>query len=406
MGGGMGGMGMGGGTVPATMGMMMLGQMIMNLVGDRDSWDQASLMSGMMGGMGGMGMGGMGMGGMGMGGMGGMGGRGGGFRSVPPTSLPFATLRSKQTRHLPTRLVGLSQPNPEGPVTMPAKGERLRIGEIGQLTDDPRVQSALKRLAEDKAPQVVAQLVMWQVSGGRDWQAITSMSRRWANPYELTLARSFVDRLEDLPAGETGRLHYEIQSEEPASAPLARSLTELLKDKMVLGLKTEASVPTKPNGPAIACKVQLQGDEAIVQVGTSNAHAQGWASAGKFSLALPGSRPQAVDAPDQTGTPELSAVVDALAEGILDHLVRVHLAPGPRLKGKPTYKIKVENASPLILNGLAVLGKHNESETPKLLSGISLSPSRTLTVPATDEMVKGLGLKKGIRVIAADLSGL
>jgi hypothetical protein len=29
-----------------------------------------------------------------------------------------------------------------------------------------------------------------------------------------------------------------------------------------------------------------------------------------------------------------------------------------------------------------------------------------MTVPATEEMVKGLGLKKGIRVIAADLSGL
>jgi hypothetical protein len=99
MGGGMGGGGggmMGGGTMPASMGMMMLGRLIMSLVGDRDSWDQSSLMSGMGGG----GMGGMGggMGGMG-GGMGGMGGgMGGGFRSVPPTSLPFAALNPKQTR--------------------------------------------------------------------------------------------------------------------------------------------------------------------------------------------------------------------------------------------------------------------------------------------------------------------
>ena len=78
-----GGMMRGGGTMPPTMGMMMLSRLIMYLCGDYDSWDQRSLRIGMMGGMG---MGGMGMGGMGGmgGGMGGMGGMGGGMRSVPP----------------------------------------------------------------------------------------------------------------------------------------------------------------------------------------------------------------------------------------------------------------------------------------------------------------------------------
>ena len=37
------------------------------------------------------------------------------MRSVPPTSLPFATLKPGQTRHLPTRLVSLSQPILSGP---------------------------------------------------------------------------------------------------------------------------------------------------------------------------------------------------------------------------------------------------------------------------------------------------
>ncbi len=42
-----------------------------------------------------------------------------------------------------------------------------------------------------------------------------------------------------------------------------------------------------------------------------------------------------------------------------------------------------------------------------MLAGISLSPQRSMSLPATDEMVKCVsGLKKGIRVIAADLSGL
>ena len=73
--------------------MMMLGRLIMYFCGDRDSWDQRSLMIGMMGMAAWAGMGG-GMGGMG-GGMGGMGG-GMGMMSVPPTGR--SRPRSSRTR--------------------------------------------------------------------------------------------------------------------------------------------------------------------------------------------------------------------------------------------------------------------------------------------------------------------
>ncbi|WP_406697400.1 hypothetical protein V5E97_00940 [Singulisphaera sp. Ch08] len=405
MGGGMGGMGGGGGggmmggggTMPASMGMMMLGRLIMSLVGDKDSWDQQSLMGGMMGGMGGGGMGGMGGGMGGMGGMGGgMGGRGGGFRSVPPTGLPFAALSPKQTRHLPTRLVRLSDANADQSMAMPAKGEKLRLGEISQLTDDTRVQGALKRLAEDKAPQAVAQLVMLRVASGHEWDAIEGMSKSWSNAHELTLARNFVDGLGAMPAEETGVLQYEVVSKGTAGESAAQELRDALKEKTLLGLKGVSGVPSEPKGPAVACKVQVNGDEATVQVATSDGPARSWAAAGKFTLPL--SR-------KKTGELDVAAVADGLAEGILDRMVRAQLSSGPRSKGKPTYKIKIENASPLILNGIAVLGKENGNDS-KILSGISISPQRSMTLPATEEMVKSLGLKKGIRVIAADLSGL
>ena len=69
--------------------------------------------------------------------------------------------------------------------------------------------------------------------------------------------------------------------------------------------------------------------------------------------------------------------------------------------------MRIENYSPLILNGLAVLGtEHKADEQPKELSGICIAPRRNVTVPATEEVVKNLGLRKGIRVVAADLSGL
>ena len=61
----------------------------------------------------------------------------------------------------------------------------------------------------------------------------------------------------------------------------------------------------------------------------------------------------------------------------------------------------------MILNGLAMLGTASKAdEEPKVLFGISISPRRSLTVPASEDAVKTLGLKKGIKLVALDLSGL
>ena len=60
-----------------------------------------------------------------------------------------------------------------------------------------------------------------------------------------------------------------------------------------------------------------------------------------------------------------------------------------------------------MLNGVAFAGKDAEtSETPKLVNGLGIAPRRVMTLPASEEVVKALGLKKGIRVLAAELSGL
>jgi hypothetical protein len=392
---GMGGMGsLGGGTTPASMGMMMLGQLIMNLIGDRDSWDQRSLMMGMMGGIG---LGGMGTGGMGLG----LGGMGGGFRSVPPTSLPFANLKSGQTRNLPTRLVSLSGPGPEQPVALPAKGEKLKIGDISQVTNDERVQKALKRLAEDKAPLMVAQVVMWRVKDGLGWDEIGRMVKDSVNTYELTLARHFVAQLDNLPAGDTGALLFQVTAADAANQSVAEALGKLLQEKYVLGLPAKSGVPTQPEGPAVACRLQIVGTaakpEAQVQVAKSNATATAWVAVGKFTL------PVAREKGEVKGV----QFAEALAGEILGRLVRAQLSKGPLVKGKQVYKVQIDNASPLILNGLAVLGAMpKEGETPKVLSGLSVAPFKKMTVPATGELVDQLGLRKGVRVIAVDLSGL
>jgi hypothetical protein len=379
------------------MGMMMLARMIMYFCGDPDSWDQRSLMMGMGGGMGMGGMGGMGMG-SGMGGMGGM--MGGGMRSVPPTDLPSAELQSRQTRRLPTRLVGLTPPDPQAGLVLPEKGEPLQIvGDVARVNADPRVQKALRRLATDKAPTTVAQLVMWRLAGGMEWDDIAQLSAKWANPYEVTLARDFAEHLDGLQEGEgeTGSLLFQVNGADAAGEVMAAELVKAVQGKTVLGLLAEIGIPARPNGPAVACQVRIKGRDAAVQIASSDAAAQNWVPFGKFTL------PVATD----HGKLDAAQFADGLTEGILNRLVRTQLTKGPRQKDRPTYGIRIDNASPLVLNGLAVLGRTSQpAETPKLLWGISVPPRKSLTLPASEEAVKALGLKQGIRVMAIDLSGL
>ena len=68
-------------------------------------------------------------------------------------------------------------------------------------------------------------------------------------------------------------------------------------------------------------------------------------------------------------------------------------------KGKRLYQVRIENASPLILNGLAILGtESDENEEPKELLGISVPPRRSLTVPADRRRRQIAGAQEGDQV--------
>jgi hypothetical protein len=323
------------------------------------------------------------------------------MRSVPPTSLPFATLKPDQTRNLPTRLASLSAPaadDPNSTVSLPAKGEKLRLGDIHDQSNDPRVLQALERLARDKAPETIASLVMWNVAAGLDWEEIAKRSAAWANDYELTLARTFVDRLGQLPEGESGTLFYDLKATGASAEELSGALAEVLKGRTVLGLNAQAGVPAAPEGPALGCQIAVRGGEATVSVAKSDREGRSWERAGKFTI------PVAL----KDGKFDALKFADAMAEGLIGRLVRAQINKAGRVKGKDVYKVRIDNASPLLLNGLAILGgaPGKAEETPKVLSGISLSPGKHMEVPATAEVVLGLGLRRGVRVVAADLSGL
>ncbi len=141
----------------------------------------------------------------------------------------------------------------------------------------PRVQKALRRLAAEKAATTISQLVMWNVAAGLDWGTIGELSQRWANRFELAMARDFVDRLDadGAPDDETGRLLFEIEGT-GAAAARAAGLKKALEGKVVLGLRTGMGIPDRPAGPSLACRVRIKGGEAQVQLSGSDPAARGW----------------------------------------------------------------------------------------------------------------------------------
>ena len=298
---------------------------------------------------------------------------------------------------MPTRTVSLNGPTGDAKVNFPSKGEKLQIADISQVGADARTSTAMKRLAEDKASTTISQLVLWNVSAGLDWATISDLSRTWANPYEITLARQFASTLDNLPKGETGRIFVEVKGNDA----LAGELAKLFKDNNLLGLKVELGVPADPAGPAISCSIQDSGtvgqNEVSVVVQMSDENGRAWKSAGKFNLPLV----------KKDGKVDAVAFTDSVASGVLGRMVRADLVKGKKVKGKDSFTVRIDNYSPLILNGLALAGTSDKAaETPKMLSGVSISPRKSFSLPANSEVVDQLGLKQGIRILAADLSGL
>ena len=207
-----------------------------------------------------------------------------------------------------------------------------------------------------------------------------------------------MEHLDTLPEGETGRLLFEVDGTDAASEALAaRGQERRCGGRWCSAWWPRSGYRRDPRGRRSPCRVRMSASEAQVLVTSSDATARNWVPFGKFTLPVI----------QEQGKFDVGRFADGLAEGMLNRLVRVQLSKGVKDKGKMHYQLRIDNASPLVLNGLAALGTTSKpDETPKVLSGICLSPRRSMTVPASEEVVKTLGLKKGIKLVALDLSGL
>ena len=151
-------------------------------------------------------------------------------------------------------------------------------------------------------------------------------------------------------SGETGRILFQIERHRRRGVARAAGLKKALEGKIVLGLRAEIGIPARPDGPSLACRVRIKGEEMQVQLTGSDPAARSWVPFGKFTLPVA----------DATGEAESLRLADALAEGLINRLVRAQVVKGPRDKGKLTYRIRIENVSPLRLNGLAAVGDQEQ----------------------------------------------
>ncbi len=219
--------------------------------------------------------------------------------------------------------MNLGGPNEMGKVSLPGQGEKLTLTDLSELNVNPRLAAAMKRLAEEKAPTVITQLVLWNVGSGLDWNTIAGLSKDTANPYELSLARQFVANLDNLAKDDSGRIYVEVRGD----SLLAGELKGLFKAYPLLGLKAEAGIPEAPEGPAVACTIDLgTGDakEAQVVVKSSDGRGRIWVDSGKFT----------VPAVTKDGKAQAATLADAVAEGVLVRMVDAKLVKGKKSRAR------------------------------------------------------------------------
>ena len=107
---------------------------------------------------------------------------------------------------------------------------------------------------------------------GRDRREV---ARAFANAHELSLARSFVEQLGDLPKDKTGDLLYEVKGSAEAGDALAARAGRAPQGPDRARPEGQVGRPRPaPHGPAVACKVVVGGTadkpEATVFVATTD----------------------------------------------------------------------------------------------------------------------------------------
>ena len=280
---------------------------------------------------------------------------------------------------------------------LPAKGEPLELGDIAEVErQSPGSEGASAAGRRDGSHNDLA--TGHVAVGGRLGlgDALPGCRQTWANAYELTLAKDFVEHLDALPRRrDRARCCSRWTGRTRRASRWRPSCREALRHKLVLGLARRGRDTGSSGRAGGGLPGPIERERSAGPGGQQRCDRTKLGSVRQVHASRGAGR---------AGNWTRSRLLDGLSEGILNRLVRAQLSKGVKDKGKMHYQIRIDNASPWILNGLAALGAASKpDETPKVLWGICVSPRRSLTVPASEEVVKTLGLKKGIKLVALEL---
>ena len=227
--------------------------------------------------------------------------------------------------------------------------------------------------------------------------ARADVADKWANRYELTLARDFVEHLDTLPEGETAAFCSRWTGTDAASEAMAAELSNGPQNEDRAGPGWPSNgIPTASRTPGRRGPGRM-----------SATRRRCWSSSSDGDSAKVGPVRQVhVPVMQDKGKLDVGPICRWAGGGNAQPAGPVQLSKGVKDKGKMHYQLRIDNASPLVLNGLAALGTASKpDETPKVLLGSAYRRAGAMTVPASEEVVKTLGLKKGIKLVALDLSG-
>ena len=168
----------------------------------------------------------------------------------------------------------------------------------------------------------------------------------------------------------------------------------------MLGVLAAAGIPAQPEGPALACRIRLTGAEASVQVTGSDATATNWVAFGKFTQ----------PAVQENGKVDQREVRRCLGR-------RDPQPPGPRSGDqglRPERKGQADLpdsdrervATDPQRAGAGRDGEQGRRSAQGAVGHRHSSAAEACSFPTSEDVVKTLGLKKGIKVLALDLSGL
>ena len=176
-------------------------------------------------------------------------------------------------------------------------------------------------------------MVLWYVTAGADWDDVGRLSQGWGNAQEIALARQFVAGLEKTEGRSPtvpGRSGTALLGHQGGGRPvlqLADGLRVLWGKYPVLGLTAKEGVPASPDGPALACRLDVSDTAVVVKLTASHPSGSDWIVLGSSRSSR--SNPEMEPGDAATGTPtsvrerDAARLGDAVAERLLARLVRL-----------------------------------------------------------------------------------